>query len=200
MSTSQRSDKGNVIPHDSASALLRSALSYSNHYTSRPKHTVPACTSECHRQTSHASASGTHLYAHRTYTESAHARTVSPFAHGQTECLPNGSGAGTSSHLPPIAVMRLIPSSKLQERQQLIASPTFSPHRSVFPKSSFVRHSSPPETVNAGFNLYSKPAFAQVAKSFSCARREKDETTHRTIGKTSTFVHEDILLTIRLFC
>ena len=41
---------------------------------------------------------------------------------------------------------------------------------------------------------------AQVAKSFSCARREKDETTHRTIGKTSTFVHEDILLTIRLFC
>ena len=38
-------------------------------------------------------------------------------------------------------------------------------------KSSFVRHSSPPETVNAGFNLYSKPAFAQVAKSFSCARK-----------------------------
>ena len=36
-----------------------------------------------------------------------------------------------------------------------------------------------------------------MAKSFSCARREKDETTHRTIGKTSTFVHEDIQDDIR---
>ena len=150
---------------------------------------------------SHVSANATRPYVHRTYAESAHARTVSPFAHGQTECLPNGSGAGTSSHPPPdcgnASHTRLQASGKATAYS---LPPTFSPHRSVFPKSSFVRHSSPPETVSAGFNLYSKPAFAQVAKSFSCARREKDETTHRTIGKTSTFVHEDILLTIRLFC
>ena len=163
-----------MIPRDNASVSPRNARSCSRPLPHLDRSIrLPACTSECHRQTSHANASGTHPYAHRTYAESAHAKTVSPFAHGQTECLPNGSGAGTSSHPPPVAVMRLIPGSKLQERQQLIASPTFSPHRSVFPKSSFVRHSSPPETVNAGFNLYSKPTFAQVAKSFSCARREK---------------------------
>lgn len=74
---------------------------------------------------------------------------------------------------PPIAVMRLIPSSKLQERQQLIASPHLQPPPVCLSQIILVRHSSPPETVNAGFNLYSKPAFAQVAKSFSCARREK---------------------------
>lgn len=100
---------------------------------------------------------------------------------------------------PPVAVMRLIPGSKLQERQQLIASPHLQPPPVCLSQIILVRHSSPPETVNAGFNLYSKPTFAQVAKSFSCARREKDETPSKEISKTSAFVHEDILLTISRF-
>ena len=64
-------------------------------------HTAPSCISECHMPPLRVNAGATRPYVHRMYAESAHVRTISPFAHGQTRYRLHGSDAETSSHPSP---------------------------------------------------------------------------------------------------
>ena len=101
---------------------------------------------------------------------------------------------------PPIAVMRLIPSSKLQKRQQLIAPPDLQPPpvclsqiilctplqstgNSKLPASTYIRNRHSPKWQN--------PSPAPAGKN---AKQPIE------LSAKQYFVHEDILPTIRLFC